>query len=172
MKLAASGHGGFILLEMLVVLAVLGLLAGLVLGCGPPRSAALEMRAAVTVVAQGLRAACGQAITANRPVTVLFDTRARTMRVGTAAIQALPVAVAVDGGAGSPGLRSCRTAAPRAAESISRRVSAECRSAWTGLPAGSAWPAVYPDAGHGNPAVRYRPGDWNNCRAAPMTRPR
>ncbi|MBC7802128.1 MAG: prepilin-type N-terminal cleavage/methylation domain-containing protein, partial [Gemmatimonadaceae bacterium] len=41
-----GGDGGFTLIEVTVVLAVLALVAGLVLARGPQRSASLDMRAA------------------------------------------------------------------------------------------------------------------------------
>lgn len=81
---------------MIVVLAVLGLVAGLVLARGAPRSAGLEMRAATGAVAQAMRAARTQAILSNRPVLVLFNTRAGTLRVGAAAPRSLPAGTAMN----------------------------------------------------------------------------
>ena len=81
---------------MIVVLAVLGLVAGLVLARGAPRSAGLEMRAATGAVAQAMRVARTQAILSNRPVTVLFNTRAGTLRVGAAAPRSLPAGTAMN----------------------------------------------------------------------------
>ena len=81
---------------MIVVLAVLGLVAGLVLARGAPRSAGLEMRAATGAVAQAMRAARTQAILSNRPVTVLFNPRAGTLRVGAAAARSLPSGTAMN----------------------------------------------------------------------------
>lgn len=81
---------------MIVVLAVLGLVAGLVLARGAPRSAGLEMRAATGAVAQAMRVARTQAILSNRPVTVLFNPRAGTLRVGAAAPRSLPAGTAMN----------------------------------------------------------------------------
>ncbi len=81
---------------MIVVLAVLGLVAGLVLARGPPRSAGLEMRAAAGAVAQAMRVARTQAIMSNRSVTVVFNPRAGTLRVGAAAARSLPAGTAMN----------------------------------------------------------------------------
>lgn len=84
---------GFTLIEMIVVLAVLGMVAGLVLTRGPPRSAALEMRAATNAVAQALRVARTRAIMSNGRVMVAFDPRAATLRIGAGAPRGLPAGV-------------------------------------------------------------------------------
>ena len=89
-------EAGFTLIEMIVVLAVLGLVAGLVLARGAPRSAGLEMRAATGAVAQAMRVARTQAILSNRPVLVLFDSRAGTLRVGAATARSLPAGTAMN----------------------------------------------------------------------------
>ena len=80
---------------MIVVLAVLGMVAGLVLTRGPPRSAALEMRAAANAVAQSLRVARTRAIMSNQRVMVALDPRAGTLRVGAGAARGLPAGVAM-----------------------------------------------------------------------------
>lgn len=78
---------------MIVVLAVLGMAAGLLLTRGPPRSAALEMRAAANAVAQALRVARTRAIMSNGRVMVAFDPRAATLRIGAGAPRGLPAGV-------------------------------------------------------------------------------
>jgi len=88
-----SRDAGFTLIEMIVVLAVLGLVAGLVLARGPQRSAALDMRAATNAVAQVMRVARTRAIVSNRRVVVAFDPRAATLRIGTGAPRGLPAGV-------------------------------------------------------------------------------
>jgi prepilin-type N-terminal cleavage/methylation domain-containing protein len=50
-------QAGFTLLEMIIVIAVLGMALGLVVTRGPMRSQTMEMQAAVNQVAQGLRVA-------------------------------------------------------------------------------------------------------------------
>lgn len=74
---------GFTLLEMIVVLAVLGLTVGLVIAHGPLRSAGLDARSAASMLAGTLRAARSEAIADDRPVGVAFDGPAGLVRVGT-----------------------------------------------------------------------------------------
>ena len=87
------GEAGFTLIEMLVVLVVLGLLVGLIVARGPPRSQALSMRAAVGGVAQELRQARAQAIAGNRRLTVGFDGRRHSYTVEGGAERPLPPAL-------------------------------------------------------------------------------
>ncbi len=84
---------GFTLIEVIVVLAILALIAGLVLARGPQRSAALDMRTASRAVAGALRAARGRAIATNQRVPVRFDPRAATLRVGAGPARALPAGI-------------------------------------------------------------------------------
>ncbi|NOG73828.1 GspH/FimT family pseudopilin [Roseicella sp. DB1501] len=70
---AAPRAGGFTLLEILVVLAVLGLALGILALRGPSRVAALELRSAAGELAQGLRLARARAIASNRPVALALD---------------------------------------------------------------------------------------------------
>jgi general secretion pathway protein H len=64
---------GFTLIEMLVVLAILGVVLGVLIGRGPMRSVGLETRAAAGALAESLRAARAQAISGDRDVTVAID---------------------------------------------------------------------------------------------------
>lgn len=75
---------------MMVVLAVLGLVAGLILLRGPQRSASLDMRQATSLVAGGLRLARSQAIARNRPVPVRFGADGTALQVGRQPVEALP----------------------------------------------------------------------------------
>lgn len=75
------------------MLAVLGMVAGLVLARGPPRSAALEMRAAANAVAQTMRVARTRAIVSNQRVVVAFDPAAATLRIGTGTPRGLPAGI-------------------------------------------------------------------------------
>ena len=86
----SSGEAGFTLIEMLVVLAVLGLVLSLVLVRGPARNAVLDGRAAAALVAQTLRGARMQAISGNRTVTVVFDTAANRFGVAGERTTVLP----------------------------------------------------------------------------------
>ncbi len=64
------GSGGFTLIEMMIVLLILGLVAGLVLTRGPQRSAALEMQQAANSVADAFRLARTRAIATSRVIPV------------------------------------------------------------------------------------------------------
>lgn len=68
-----QGAGGFTLFEMIIVLVVLALVAGVVMGRGPVKSRALNVRAAVADIVATLRGARGTAIAANRPVLVVVN---------------------------------------------------------------------------------------------------
>jgi general secretion pathway protein H len=87
----ASGfEAGFTLIEMLVVLAVLGLTMGLVATSGPKRSAAVEMQAVVQRVAQTARLARSRAIAGNRVVRLVLDLPAHSLRIDNAVPTLLP----------------------------------------------------------------------------------
>ena len=64
---------GFTLIEILVVLAILGVALGLIIGRGPMRSRGLESRAAAGALAQTLRAARALAIAGDHDVAVAID---------------------------------------------------------------------------------------------------
>ncbi len=87
------GEGGFTLLEMLVMLAVLGLMVGLVVARGPMRSAGLDARMAANQLAGTLRAARSQAIAADQPVAVAIDAASGLVQVGSATPRAIGAAV-------------------------------------------------------------------------------
>ena len=79
-----SHDRGFTLLEMLVVLAVLGLMVGLVVARGPMRSAGLNARMAANQLAGSLRAARSEAIAADRSVAVAINGAAGIVQIGAA----------------------------------------------------------------------------------------
>jgi general secretion pathway protein H len=90
-----AAEAGFTLLEMIVVLAVLGLMAGLVVARGPSRSPALDLRAAASELAQALRGARARAIATDRLVMVRMDPRAHRFAVDDAPPRTLPAALAL-----------------------------------------------------------------------------
>jgi general secretion pathway protein H len=89
------GDEGFTLIEVLVVLVVLSLTAALLVGRGPARSPALDLRAAAGQVAQGLRLARSQAIAQNRTVGFALDVASGGYRVGDGPPRALPTGLSL-----------------------------------------------------------------------------
>ena len=81
---------GFTLLEMIVVLAILGLALALVVTRGPPRSPGLDMRAAASLVARSLREARSQAIAANSPTAVTLDPATGSIAAGGRVVRLPP----------------------------------------------------------------------------------
>lgn len=88
---------GFTLLEMIVVLAILGLMLGLVVTRGPLRSESLDREAATHDVVGALRLAQSKAIAENRPVGVALT--AHAYRVQGQSAQPLPSGFSLDGAA-------------------------------------------------------------------------
>ncbi len=86
---------GFTLLEMLVVLVILGLMVGLVVTRGPPRSASLNLRGAAVEVAQALQAARARAIATDRRVDFRLDVAGHAFAVDGGAARALPASLAL-----------------------------------------------------------------------------
>jgi general secretion pathway protein H len=91
---------GFTLIEMIVVLVVLALIAGIVMSRGPSRSPTLEVKQAVAMVAQAMRGARAAAIAADRPVDVEIDTVGHSIRSGSAMLTLLPGGVGIEGTVG------------------------------------------------------------------------
>src|SRR5258708_3486058 len=86
-----SGPGaGFTLIEMIVVIAILGLMLALVTVGARPVSPATEARAAAQEISGALRTARSEALAANRPVEFTLDLARRTYRWGGTAARPLP----------------------------------------------------------------------------------
>ncbi len=91
------GAPGFSLLEMLVVLAILGLAVGLVAGRARQGAGGVVLRGAAVELRDALRLARGAAIAGNRPVEVLLDAAGgQVLRQGAAPL-VLPPGVVLSG---------------------------------------------------------------------------
>ena len=91
-----SGAGGFSLIEMVVVVAVLGLALSIVAGFSPKRSTRLQVTNAAETVAQAMRASRMRAITSGQ--AVLFDVDAtRPAYSVDGAMRALPSGLRLSG---------------------------------------------------------------------------
>lgn len=80
---------------MLVVLAVLGLVAGIVVARGPARSPTLDLRATANEIAETLRVGRTRAIAGNRPVTFTMDLAQRRFFLDGTAPRLLPAGLDV-----------------------------------------------------------------------------
>jgi general secretion pathway protein H len=85
-----KAQAGFTLIEMIVVMAVIGLMVGIVVAKGPMRSRTLTQRAAVQAMSSGLREARARAVATNRPVEFAVDIEHKVFRVGDSKPIALP----------------------------------------------------------------------------------
>jgi general secretion pathway protein H len=100
---------GFTLIEMVVVLAILGLMLGLVLTHGPVRSQRIEIDAAARDIAGSLRLARSNAIAQNRLVTFNIDVAHGITRTDNGPPHSLPayltLRVTAERGGAVPGIR-------------------------------------------------------------------
>src|SRR5215207_1423692 len=86
----ASGAPGFTLLEILVVLAILGLALVLVTGFRPPWSRGFDLDSTAAELAAHLRLVRSEAIARDRPVAFELDLANHQYRRGRAAARPLP----------------------------------------------------------------------------------
>jgi len=74
---------GFTLIEMIVVVAIMGLVLAMVAARGPLGLHTLTARSAANELASGFRQARARAIADNRPVAVSIDLAGHRWRIGT-----------------------------------------------------------------------------------------
>jgi general secretion pathway protein H len=88
-------ESGFTLLEMIIVLAILGLMLGVVVARGPMHSTRLDTEAAARELAGALRMARGRAIAQDQAVSVLVA--ADRYQVDGMGAHAMPADVSLSG---------------------------------------------------------------------------
>jgi len=86
----ADRPGGFSLIELLVVVAVMGFILALIVGYRAPWSSGLSLEGTAAELASGLRLARSQAIADNRPVAFALDLAGHRYRVGGDPPRGLP----------------------------------------------------------------------------------
>ena len=86
----AGCDAGFTLIEILIVLAIIGLALSIVATSGRPVSLATEARAAARELSGALRFARAEALTANRSVAFSVDVVAHNYRWGAQQAKPLP----------------------------------------------------------------------------------
>src|SRR5215208_5579704 len=91
-----SGTAGFTLVEMLVVLAILGLALVLVAGFRPPLSRGFDLDATAAELALQLRLVRSEAIAHNGPAAFELDLANHRYRPGTAAARPLPAGLLIE----------------------------------------------------------------------------
>jgi general secretion pathway protein H len=92
---SAARTAGFTLLEIIVVLAILGLSLALFAAYKPPWSTALDLKGTAAELAQQLRLARAEAIARDRPVELTLDLAHHSYRVGGKPARALPPHLAI-----------------------------------------------------------------------------
>lgn len=99
-RLFRRHRNGFTLIEMLVTLAVAGLIAGIAFPRVQNSMSAMEFRTGASQVVEALRTARAEAIRTGEPVRFAVEDRA--VVIGTAAPIALPASVSIAAGQDRP----------------------------------------------------------------------
>jgi len=87
---------GFTLIEVIVVLAILGLTLALVTAYKPPWSSGLGAKGTAAELASGLRLARSEAIASNRSVAFSLDVGSHLYRVGASPERRLPARLTLE----------------------------------------------------------------------------
>ena len=93
---SGAGAGGFTLIEIFVVLAILGLALALVVGYGSPVSRGLDLRSSAAALAFGLRMTRSEAILHNRAAAFELDLAGHRYRPGSGPVRQLPSGLAIE----------------------------------------------------------------------------
>jgi general secretion pathway protein H len=88
--------GGFTLIEVVVVLAILGLALAIIAGFKPPWSSGLGLRGTAAELASQLRLARSEAIVRNRPVMFDIDVASHRYKVGAGNVHSLPTNLVIE----------------------------------------------------------------------------
>jgi general secretion pathway protein H len=91
----ADPDAGFTLIETIIVLVVMGLMAGLLISRGPMHSPTVDLRSAATQLLQGLRAARSQSIAAGQPQLFTIQPEQHSYRIGDSLPKQLPPTVSL-----------------------------------------------------------------------------
>ena len=89
-------QAGFTLIEMIVVIAILGLALTLIAGYRPPWSEGLGARGAAGALASAFRLARSEAISQDGPVSVVIDVANHLYRIGDGPERTLPSSLKVE----------------------------------------------------------------------------
>jgi general secretion pathway protein H len=97
---SAKGCGvraaGFTLIEVIIVLAILGLALALAVGYKSPVSRGLDLRGSAAALASGLRMTRSEAILSNRAVIFDLDLAGHRFRPGSGLVHQLPPGLAIE----------------------------------------------------------------------------
>jgi general secretion pathway protein H len=88
-------RGGFSLIELIVVMAIMGFALVLTVNYKAPWSSGLNLRGTAAQLASGLRLARSEAIAANRPILFAVDLAGHRYRIGNEPPRALPPQLSV-----------------------------------------------------------------------------